>query len=119
MTEVDEDREFGADLHDGGERCSGIVPPGQGGDDPQMGAGGDWQELGEALHHAQHDGVQPGKVGGHGEVGGHRSKIRRTPSRLRASKSSRVSDASHVMLWLRTSQPMPISAIPPIAEIKV
>ena len=61
--EVDEHRELGADLGDRGERGAGVVPAEQLAHDPQVGAGGDRQELGEALHDPQDDGFEPAHAG--------------------------------------------------------
>ena len=51
--EVEEHRGLGADLGDRGERRAGVVPAEGLADDPQVGAGGDRQELGQPLDDAR------------------------------------------------------------------
>jgi hypothetical protein len=58
LAEVDEDRDLGADLDDGGEGGAGIAPAEQLGEDPQVRAAGDREELGEALQGAEDQGLQ-------------------------------------------------------------
>jgi hypothetical protein len=58
LAEVDEHRELGADLDDGGERSARIAPPEQLGVDAQVGAAGDRQELGEPLQGPEDDGLE-------------------------------------------------------------
>ena len=58
-TEVDEHRDLGADLHNGGVRRTGVLPAEQLTDDEQVRRGGDRQELGDPLHHTQDEGLEP------------------------------------------------------------
>ena len=58
LAEVDQHGELGADLDDGRERGSWVAPPEELGDDPQVRAARDRQELGEPLDDAEHDGFE-------------------------------------------------------------
>ena len=58
LAEVDEHRELGADLDDRRERRARVAPAEQLGEDPQVGAAGDRQELGQALDQAEHHGLE-------------------------------------------------------------
>ena len=58
LAEVEEHGGLGADLDDRRERRAGVAPAEQLGEDPQVRAGGDRQELGEALDEAEHHGLQ-------------------------------------------------------------
>ena len=58
LAEVDEHRELGADLDHRGERGARVAPAEQLGEDPQVRAAGDRQELGEALDDAEDDGLE-------------------------------------------------------------
>ena len=62
--EVHEDREHRAELHDGGEGGAGVLPAEEGRDDPQVGGAGDGQELRQALHDPEHDGLEGVHAGG-------------------------------------------------------
>ena len=58
VAEVDEHRQLGADLDHRGERRAGVAPAEELGEDPQVGAAGDRQELRQALDDAEHDGLE-------------------------------------------------------------
>src|SRR5215207_8121695 len=59
LREVEDHRGLGADLDDGRECGTGVVPPHELGDDPQMRTGRNGQELGQTLKHAEHDRLEP------------------------------------------------------------
>jgi hypothetical protein len=55
---VSEEQQHGrhrSELRDGGERRAGVLPAGEGRDDPQVGCAGDREELGQPLGQAEHD----------------------------------------------------------------
>ena len=58
LAEVDEHRELGADLDDRGERGARVAPAEELGEDPQVGAARDRQELGQALDGPEEDGLE-------------------------------------------------------------
>ena len=58
VAEVDEDRQLGADLDHRGEGRARVAPPEELGEDPQVRAAGDRQELGEPLDDAEDDGLK-------------------------------------------------------------
>ncbi len=58
VPEEDEHRELGADLDDGRERGTGVAPPEELREDPEVGAARDRQELGQALEQTEEDGLE-------------------------------------------------------------
>ncbi len=54
VTEVEQDRQLGADLDHRRERCAGVTPAEPLRQDPEVGAAGDGKELGEALDEPEH-----------------------------------------------------------------
>ena len=75
--EVHEDREHRPELHDGRERGPRVLPAEEGGDDPQVGGARDGQELRQALHDPEHDGLKGIHAGG--EATGRRGRRGRPP----------------------------------------
>ena len=64
VAEVEQDGGHRPELDDRGEGGAGVVPAGERGHEAQVRGGGDRQELGEALHDAQDDGLKGVHVGG-------------------------------------------------------
>ena len=58
LPEMEDDRRHRAQLDDGGERSARVGPAEEGRDDPQVRRRRDRQELGEALHDAEDDGLE-------------------------------------------------------------